>query len=176
MFNFFHEWKFSPPHYLRSARTLVGKLALIWKQCPDMWGLGWNLHLWYTNWNVWYIYTQLDKISARYSLRYMEMVVWKVALSGRIKLIIAQFLQPFNPGPCFVSSFRRQRFSLTCISWYWNFEIKHVVFLSTIVEKTWYNLFGDFIFVTKSSKGSLFWSLIVQECSFVAPSSWVMIS
>ena len=25
MFNFFHECKFSPPHYLRSARTLVGK-------------------------------------------------------------------------------------------------------------------------------------------------------
>ena len=31
-----------------------------------MWGLGLNLHLWYTNWNVWYVYTQLDKISARY--------------------------------------------------------------------------------------------------------------
>ena len=29
---------------------------------------------------------------------------------------IAQFLQPFNPCPCFVSSFRRQRFSLTFIS------------------------------------------------------------
>ena len=28
-----------------------------------------NLHLWYTNWNVWYVYTQLDKISARYCLK-----------------------------------------------------------------------------------------------------------
>ena len=26
---FFHECKFSPPYYLRSARTLVGKLAVI---------------------------------------------------------------------------------------------------------------------------------------------------
>jgi len=53
-----------------------------------------------------------------------------------IKLIVAQFLQPFNPCPCIVSSFLRQGFSLTCISWYWNFEIKRVVFVSTIVEKT----------------------------------------
>ena len=91
MFNFFHECKFSPPHYLRSARTLVGKLAVIWKQCPDMWGLGWNLHLWYTKGNVWYMFTQFDKISARYCLRYKEMVLWKVALSGRIKLSLSFF-------------------------------------------------------------------------------------
>ena len=91
MFNFFHECKSSPPHHLKSARTLVGKLAVIWKQCPDMWGLGWNLHLWYTNWNVWYMNTQLDKISARYCLRPMELMLRKVALSGRMKLLLSFF-------------------------------------------------------------------------------------
>ena len=91
MFNFFHECKSSPPHHLRGARTLVGKLAVTSKQCPGMWGLGWNIHLWYRNWNVWYTYTQLEKISARYCLRPMELVLWKVALSGRMKLLLSLF-------------------------------------------------------------------------------------
>ena len=33
IFNFLHECKFSPPHYLRSARTSVGKLAVIAQLC-----------------------------------------------------------------------------------------------------------------------------------------------
>ena len=36
--------------------------------------------------------------------------------SVRESKIITQFLQPFNPCQGFVSSFGRQRFSLTCIS------------------------------------------------------------
>ena len=105
MFNFFHECKFSPPHYL--------------------------------------VLREIHEDGAMKSCSVKE------------SKIIAQFLQPFNPCPCFVSSYRRQRFSLTCISWYWNFEIKHVVFVTTIVEKTWYNLFGeDFIFVPYKIKES----------------------
>ena len=184
MFNFFHECKSSPPHYLRSARTLVGKLAVIWKQCPDMWGLGLNLRLWYTNWNVWYVYTQLDKISARYCqkevlyeaqclkstedmilalagqfkqlshepeklrwlngirthdlcdcLRHMEIVLSKVALSGRIELLLS-FFKPLIHVHALSPVFEDKDSHLlaSCDIGILKY-IKHVVFVSTIVEK-----------------------------------------
>ena len=74
--------------YLGNARTLVGKLAVVWKQCPDIQVLGWDFHLWYTNWKVWCMYTHIQ-ISPRYCQGHMEMLLWNVALSGRIKLLLS---------------------------------------------------------------------------------------
>ena len=86
LFNCLHECKSSPPHYLRSARTLVGKLAVIWKHCPDMWGLGWNLHLRYTNCNVLYVYTTGQNFS-----EVLPGTHGDGALSGRIKVLLSFF-------------------------------------------------------------------------------------
>ena len=103
--------------YLGNARTLVGKLAVVWKQCPDMRALGWNLHLWYTNWKVWYMYSHIQ-ISPRYCQGHMEMLLWNVALSGRIKLLLS-FSSPLIHFPA-LSPVSGARILIDLILGFWN--------------------------------------------------------
>ena len=107
IFNFFHECKFSPPYYLRSARTLVGKLAVISKQCQDTvcgvldeictFGLQTEIYGICIHENFSEVLPEIHGDGAMKSC------------SIRENKIIAQFLQPFNPCPCFVWQFSKSK-------------------------------------------------------------------
>ena len=178
VFNFLYECKSLPPHYLRSARTLVGKLAVILKTVP------WCVGSWMKFSPLVYklecmvcVYTTGQNFTEVLPGTHGDGAMkWLGCLSGRIKLLLS-FFSPLIHVSALSPAFKDKHSHWLALHDIGCFKYSKAcgVCLHNCRENMVWIVWRRFHFCTiKSNLTNVSYFGFVQECSCAA--SWVMIS